>query len=326
MDRRSVLRGMGATGVAWGLGTRSALARTNFPEKFIRLVVPFPAGGVTDISARLLALGMSRVLGQTVVPDNRPGAGGNVAAKTVADSKPDGYTILFATSGSHGINPSLYKNIPFDAVKDFTPIVYTSSSPNIFVANKNFPGKNIADFIQMAQAQPGKLTMGLGSLGTTQHMAAELLRFTSKTDFTTVPYRGGALALQDLMGGTIHTLCDGFPSSLQHVRQGTVKALAVTSKQRVPIAPNIPTVAETLPGFSSDGWFGLVGPAGMDPEIVAALNRAANEALADKDLLAKYTEVGATVYGGTPAAFSQHISTEVARWRTIVQATNAKAE
>lgn len=326
MHRRSLLLGMGATGVALGLGTHPVFARTNFPDKFIKLVVPFPAGGVTDISARLLAQRMSRVLGQTVVPDNRPGAGGNVAAKAVADAKPDGYTILFATSGSHGINPSLYKNIPFDPIKDFTPIVYTSSSPNIFVATKNFPANNITEFLQLARAQPGKLTMGLGSLGTSQHMAAELLRYTSKTDFTTVPYRGGALALQDLIGGTIQTLCDGFPSSLQHVRQGTVKALAVTSQERVPAAPNIPTVAETLPGFTSDGWFGLAGPAGMDPEIVAILNRAANEALADKELLAKYADVGAKVHGGTPAVFAQHISAEVVRWRTVVVATNARAE
>lgn len=325
MHRRSVLLGAAGVAASYVLGSRSAFAG-DFPSKPIRLIIPFPAGGVTDISARLLGAAMSDALGQTVIPENRPGAGGNIAARAVASAAPDGYTLLFATSGSHGVNPSLYKDLPFDPINDFTPIVYTSSSPNIFVANKNFPGSTIADFIEIAQAQGPGLMMGLGSLGTSQHMAAELLRYVTKTAFTTVPYRGGALALQDLIGGSIQTLCDGYPSSIQHIRQGTVKALGVTSAERVPNAPDIPAVAETLPGFSALGWFGLAGPTGMAPDVVAKLNQAANQALAVPELRAKYVDVGAKVQGGTPEAFAQHIRNEISRWREVVQATNAKVE
>lgn len=325
MNRRSVLIGAAVAGASFVLGSRPAFAR-GFPTKPIRLIIPFPAGGVTDISARLLASAMSEAIGQTVIPENRPGAGGNIAARAVAVAPADGYTILFATSGSHGINPSLYKDLPFDPIKDFTPIVYTSSSPNIFVANKNFPANNIAEFVELAKEQGPKLMMGLGSLGTTQHMAVELLRYMTKTNFTTVPYRGGALALQDLIGGSVQTLCDGYPSSIQHVRQGTVKALGVTSLERVANAPEIPTIAETLPGFSAQGWFGLAGPAGLPQEIVTQINIAANKALQDPGLRAKYEDVGAKVQGGTPAEFAQHIQQEIDRWREVVLATNAKVE
>lgn len=325
MRRRSFLLGAGATGVSLVLPTSFARAQA-YPSKPIRFVIPYPPGGVTDISARLLAATMGRILGQPWIPENKPGAGGNIAAQYVAHAAPDGYTILFATSGSHGVNPSLYKNIPFDPIKDFTPIVYTSSSPNIFVANKNFPGNTIADFIELARSKPSQLTMGLGSLGTSQHMAAELLRYKTKTDFITVPYRGGALALQDLVGGQIQTLIDGFPSSIQYVKQGTIKALAVTSIDRVPSAPNIPATSETIPGFSTIGWFGLAGPAGLPAEIVEKLNKAANEALADPGLRKKYIDFGAKLQGGTPQAFADHIKSEIGLWSAVVKATGAKVE
>lgn len=317
------------TRAAAGLGLSLALpvsAQARYPNKPISFVIPFPAGGVTDMSARLLASTMSRILGQTLVPENRPGAGGNIAAQYVARAPADGYTIFFATSGSHGINPSLYPSLGFDPIKDFTPVVYTSSSPNLFVAHKSFPGKTIADFIEFARSKPGQANMGLGSLGTSQHMAAELLRYKTKTDFLTVPYKGGALALQDLIGGQIQTLCDGFPSSIQHVRQGTIKALGVTSVDRSAAAPDIPAVAETIPGFSSIGWFGLAGPANMPREIVERLNKAANEALQDPDLIKGYSGFGGKLHGGAPELFAKHIESEMRLWGDVVKATGAKVQ
>jgi len=322
MKRRTFHSAAASLGLSLALPVRAQ--PRSYPTRPISFVIPFPPGGVTDMSARLLASAMSRILGQTVVPENRPGAGGNIAAHYAARASADGYTIFFATSGSHGVNQSLYSNLPFDPIKDFTPIVYTSSSPNIFVATKNFSGKTIGDFVDMARAKPGQLTMGLGSLGTSQHMAAELLRYRTKTDFLTVPYKGGALALQDLLGGQIQTLSDGFPSSIQHVKQGTIKALAVTSTERVAAAPDIPTVAETIPGFSSFGWFGLAGPANMPREIVERLNKAANEALQDRDLVKAYTGFGAKIYGGAPEVFAKHIETELRLWAEVVKATGAK--
>ncbi|KDB83106.1 tripartite tricarboxylate transporter family receptor [Bordetella bronchiseptica MBORD678] len=327
MERRRLLLGGLAAGIAAPLLARRAMASPRkYPGKPIRMIIPFPAAGVTDISARLLAAAMAEELGQTIIPENKPGAAGNIAAKYVADAAPDGYTILFNNSATHGINPTLFKSINFDAERDFTPILYCSSSPNLFVANKNFPGDTIADFVDIARQQGPAVMMALGSLGSSQHMAAELLRHVTATQFTTVPYRGGALALQDLIGGTVQTLCDGYPSSIQHIRRGTIKALGVTSPERIPSAPDIPAVAETLPGYSAYGWFGLVGPAGMDADVVAVLNQAGNKALQDPELRSRYAEVGATLHGGPPEVFKQHIQDEIKRWREIIIATNAKPE
>ena len=195
MERRRLLLGGLAAGIAAPLLARRAMASPRkYPGKPIRMIIPFPAAGVTDISARLLAAAMAEELGQTIIPENKPGAAGNIAAKYVADAAPDGYTILFNNSATHGINPTLFKSINFDAERDFTPILYCSSSPNLFVANKNFPGDTIADFVDIARQQGPAVMMALGSLGSSQHMAAELLRHVTATQFTTVPYRGGALA------------------------------------------------------------------------------------------------------------------------------------
>ena len=292
----------------------------------IRIVVPFPPGGPTDIAARLIADGMAPLLGQAVVTDNRPGAAGNLAAEFVARAVPDGTTLLFSGSGSHGINPALFAGrLTFDAVRDFTPVVLVSSAPNLLSAGRGGPA-DLAALIATARARPGQLNVAVGSLGTTQHMAVELLKLRAGIDVTIIAYRGAALALQDLIGGTVDALSDGLMSSLPHAREGRIRALGVTGPQRSPAAPDIPAIAETLPGFSAVAWFGLHAPAGTPREAVLRLNTAANQAMAAPALRTRYAEAGSELLGGTPEDAAAHIGREIAIWAEVVRVTGARVE
>ncbi len=312
----------GATG-----GLCAVAAGQAFPARPIRVVIPFPPGGPTDFAARALGAEMSALLGQTLVMDNRAGAAGLIAAQTVVGSAPDGHTLLFSGAGAFGINPALFAGrLPYDAQRDFTPVVLVISSPNVLAANLRFAGNSVADVIRLAKQSPGKLNVGVGSLGTTQHMAVELMKMMAAIQVTIVPYKGAALGMQDLIGGNIDILSDGIASSLPQVRAGRIKALGVTSPARVPNAPEIPALAETLPGFAAIAWFGLFGPAKVPAAVVEALNRAANAALNKPALRARYADAGLQIMGGTPEQAALHARAERQRWAEVVRVTGAKAE
>ena len=326
--RRRILRASSAAAAFTSLSPLRSIAQGQpYPARPLRIVIPFPPGGPTDIAARLLADAMAQEFGQPVIADNRPGAAGNIAAQAVTGAAPDGYSVLFSGSGSHGINPALFAGkLPFDAERDFTPIVLVSSSPNLISAGPRFPGSTLVDFIRIARERPGALNVGIGSLGTTQHMAVELLKMLASINVTIIPYKGAAPAMQDLLGGTIDVLADGISASLPQVRAGRIKALGVTSPQRVPSAPDIPSIAETLPGFSAIAWFGLFGPAKLPRNIVDTINRAANAALAKPTVRERYAQAGAEVMGGTPEQAVAHARSEMKKWAEVVRATGARID
>lgn len=297
-----------------------------YPTKPVRLIVPFPPGGPTDVQARVVAQEMSKTLGQNIFIDNKGGAGGNIAAEAAARSAPDGYTIFFATGGTHGINPSLYSKIPYDAVNDFDPVVFVSTSPNVFVAHPKFPANTMAEFINHAKQNPGGVFFGSAGNGTTTHMSAELLKSLTGINIVHVAYRGGAPAMNDLLGGQIELMVDGLPSAMPHIKAKTIKAIGVTSAKRVTSAPEIPTVAETVPGYEAMAWFGIVAPKGTPKEIINKLNAVANQALQTDEVRKRYADLGAEPVGGTPEDLERQIQSELKKWGEVVRATGAKAE
>jgi tripartite-type tricarboxylate transporter receptor subunit TctC len=305
--------------------TTEAKAET-YPSRPIKLIVPFPPGGPTDVQARIVAIEMSKTLGQQIIVDNRGGAGGSIAAEAAATAAPDGYTVFFATGGTHGINPSLYTKVPYDAVKDFDPVVFISTSPNVFVANTKFPANTIAELIGYAKKSPGKVNYASAGIGTTTHMSAELLKSMTGIDIVHVPYRGGAPAMTDLMGGQVGLMVDGLPSSMPLIKAGSIKALAVTTATRTESAPQIPTVAETVPGFVTTAWFGLVVPKGTPKEAIEKLNTEANRALKSDLVKQRYAELGADPVGGSPQDLERQIASELKKWAEVVKATGAHVD
>lgn len=300
------------------------LARARpLPARPVRIVVPFPPGGPTDFAARLIGDGMQAALGQPVVIDNRPGGAGNVAAEHVVRATPDGTTLLFSGSGL-GINAALMDRLPFNAVRDLAPVVLVSSSPNLLTAGPRLNVADIAGLIAEAKRRPGEISIAVGSLGTTQHMAVELLKMLAGVDVTVVPYRGAAQAMNDLLASTVDALSDGITSSLPQVRQGRIKSLGVTSLERSGSAPEIPAIAETLPGFDAVAWFGLHAPAATPKPALVALNAAANAALVREDLRARFTDSGARVLGGSVAEAQAHLADDVGRWAEVVRRTGAR--
>ncbi|MDB5563503.1 MAG: tripartite tricarboxylate transporter substrate binding protein [Tardiphaga sp.] len=298
----------------------------NYPSRPIRLIVPFPAGGPTDVQARIVAQEMSKALGQQIVIDNRGGAGGNIAAEAAANSAPDGYTIFFATGGTHGINPNLYKKIPYDAVKSFDPVVLISTSPNIFVANQKFPASTMAELIEYARKNPGIVNYATAGIGATTHMGAELLQSMTGIKMVHVPYRGGGPAMNDLLGGQIELMVDGLPSAMPHIKAGSIKALGLTTSTRAASAPEIPTVAETVPGYETSAWFGLVVPKGTPKEVIDKLNTIANAALKTDLVKTRYAELGADPVGGSAQDLERQITSELAKWAEVVKATGAHVD
>lgn len=319
----------GKFGLLMCLGILAAAGQVSaetYPSRPVKLIVPFPAGGPTDVQARIVAQEMSKTLGQQIVVDNRGGAGGSIAAQAAATSPPDGYTMFFATGGTHGINPSLYKNVPYDAVKDFDPVVYISTSPNVFVANPKFPANTMAELIDYAKKNPGKVNYATAGIGTTTHMSAELLQSVSGVNIVHVPYRGGGPAMNDLLGAQIELMVDGLPSAMPHIKAGSIKALAVTTSTRTASAPEIPTVAETVPGYEAVAWFGLVVPKGTPKEAIEKLNAVANQALQSDLVKARYAELGADPVGGTPEDLGRQIASELKKWADVVKKTGAHVD
>ena len=312
----------------------TAWAQAAWPAKPIRFVVPFAAAGTTDILARALAPELQKALGQPVVVDNKPGAGGNTAAAEVAKTPPDGYTMLMGTVGTHAINPALYPKLPFDPVKDFAPVTLVAGVPNVLVLNAAFAQKhginNVADFIRVAKANPGKFNMASSGNGTSIHLSGELFKSMAGVFMVHFPYRGSGPALIDLMGGSMDLMFDNLPSALPHIRSGKLKALAVTSARRSDAIPELPTIEEvggpTLKGYEASSWFGLLVPAGTPADIVNRLQSESAKALASPALKERLQAQGAIPSGMSSADFARFIAAESAKWSKVVKVVNAKVD
>jgi len=308
------------------LGTAAAQA-DDYPNKPIRLVVPAAAGGPTDVTARMLAERMSATLGQPVIVEPRGGAGGNVGAEAVAKAAPDGYTILMATIGTHAINQTLYKKLPFDPIKDFTPVSQVVQYPLLLVVNPNVPTKSVKELIDYAKANPGKLNRASGGNGTSMHLSGELFVHQAGVDMPHVPYKGSAPALTDLVAGHVQVMFDSMITALPLVNAGQLRALAVTGAQRSPVVPNLPTIAEAgVPGYSANGWIGIVAPAGTPPAIVDKLHASIVKGLTDPGLREKLTAQAAEPVGSSPAEFAAFIRSETDKWAKAVRGANLSIE
>jgi tripartite-type tricarboxylate transporter receptor subunit TctC len=301
-----------------------ALAQA-FPNKAVRVIVPFPAGGATDVVARLLAQKLSETWGQAVVVENRTGAGGNIGAEAAAHSPPDGYT-LFMTSGSIvTANPHMYKSLTYDPAKDLVAITNVATGPQVIAVNAGQPAKDLREFIAYAKANPGKVNLGSAGIGTQTHLAAENFAYAAGIDLTHVPYKGEGPAMTDLMGGQIQMVTPNLGAAIGLVQQGKIRALAVTSPQRNPQLPDVPTVAETIPGFENAGWFGLMAPAGTPREVIDRVQKDSAKILLSDDFRAKLAQQGMVPVANTPAEFSAAIRDESARWARVIKERNLSA-
>ncbi|HXD43151.1 MAG TPA: tripartite tricarboxylate transporter substrate binding protein [Ramlibacter sp.] len=317
---------------ALGIAALPAAAQSHWPTKPVRIVVPFAAGGTTDILARAIAPELSKAFGQQFVVDNRAGAGGNVGAEIVAKSPGDGYTLLMGTVGTHGINRALYEKLPFDPIKDFVPITLVAGVPNVMVMQtekaKTLGINSVADFIRYAKAHPGKLNMASSGNGTSIHLSGELFKTMTGIYMVHLPYRGSGPALMDLVGGTADVMFDNLPSSMQQIKGGKLKALAVTSRQRSAALPDVPTVEEAagLKGFDATSWFGLLAPAGTPPDIVNRLQQEVAKSLGTPAIKEKLLAQGAIPSGNSPAEFARHIENEHRKWAQVVKSSGAKVD
>ena len=305
----------------------SALQAQEYPAKPIRLIIPYTPGGTADMLARTMGRKMAESLGQQIIVDNRPGAGGNIGADIAAKSVPDGYTILMGTVATHAINPSLYPSMTYDAAKDFAPIILIATLPNLLVVNPSVPAKTVKELIALAKAKPGELAFASAGNGTSQHLSGELFKKMTGVDMTHIPYKGSAPAVTDLVGGQVQLMFDNIPSSLPQVRAGKLRALAVTGPKRSPVLPDLPTVAEAgLPGFSITSWFALFAPAGTPAKILLRLNKEAAKAIASAELTQQWAAQGIEPAGGTPEQLDAFRRTEAPKWGKIVRESGARVE
>ena len=296
-----------------------------WPTKPVKIIVTFPPGGAPDTLARVLADKWTQALGQTFTVDNKPGAGGNIGADFVAKSAGDGSTLLIATVGTHAINPALYSAMPFNHIKDFTPVSFLASTPNLLVVNNAVPAKNVKELIALAEKTP--LTFGSSGSGTSIHLSGELFNTLAGVKMQHIPYKGRAQAVPDLLGGRITMIFDNMPSALPLVKSGDVRAIAVTSAKRSAAAPDIPTIAESgLPGFEASSWFALMAPAGLPKEVLARINAETARVLSLPDVREKLTQLGLDVAPGSPEALASHIQTETVKWAKVVKESGAKLD
>jgi tripartite-type tricarboxylate transporter receptor subunit TctC len=323
--RRFVLGGLALAAAAAALPL--AATAQAYPSKPVTIVVPFAAGGTTDILARVIGQALTKELGQSAIVDNRAGAGGNIGAALAAKAAPDGYTLFMGTVGTHAINQSLYKKLPFDPVKDFAPLTRVAMVPNLLVANPGKPYKNVKELIAYAQAHPGKVNFGSSGSGSSIHLSGELFNMLAKVEMVHVPYKGSAPAVTDLLGGQIDIMFDNMPSAIQHVRSGKLRPLAVTTAKRSAELPDVPTIAEAgVPGYEATSWFGMFAPASTPAPIVARLNGALVKVLSDPDVKKKLAEQGAEPYAEKPEQFAAFIRDESAKWSKVVKASGATAD
>ena len=327
MNRRTLLAALAASLAVAAAVPPAALAQTAFPTRPIRIVVPFPPGGTTDLLARAAAQKMAEAWKEQAVVDNRPGAGGNIGAELVAKAPPDGYTMLMGTVGTHSINASLYAKMPYDHVRDFAPVILVAAVPNVLVVHPSVPVNSVAELIAYAKANPGRLNFASSGSGTSIHLAGELFKVMAGVTMTHVPYKGSAPAIADLVGGQVQLMFDNLPSALPQIKAGRLRALGVTSAQRAPALPDVPTIAESgLPGYEASSWFGLLAPAGTPKDVVAKVNGEVARWLASPEAKEKLLSQGANAAGGTPEDFARHIAAETAKWQQVVKASGAKVD
>jgi tripartite-type tricarboxylate transporter receptor subunit TctC len=321
--RRNLL--IATLGIVGTLLSAPSMAQA-YPTKPIKLIIPFPAGGATDIVGRVVAQQLGVELGQTVVVDNRAGAAGVIGSESVARAAPDGYTILLSTSSTHTIGPILNPKIPFSPTKDFTPIMYLAASPQVVVVPLSSPANTMPELIDYIKKNPGKLNFGSAGTGGIPHLSTERFLAMTGTKMTHVPYKGTALAMPDLMAGRLDLMFDSISVSLPHIRDGKVRALAVTSPKQSSVAPNIPTLSQFVPGYESLTWFGVFGPAGLPPAIQEKLNQALNKAIQNPALLAQFAKLGFDAAGGTPQEFAKKMAEETAMWQKVITDGNITIE
>jgi tripartite-type tricarboxylate transporter receptor subunit TctC len=303
---------------------QSALA-LDYPTKPVRLIVGVAAGGSNDTVARMVAQALSKRLGQPVVVENRPGAGGNIGLETVANAPPDGHTLLFATS-ANALSASFYDKATVNFARDIAPVTSLVRGPLIMEVNPSFPAKSIPEFIAYAKANPGKINMASAGIGNTTHVAGELFMMLTGTKFTHVPYRGGAPAVADLIGGQVQVYFDGVSGSLDQIRSGRLRALGVTSTERADVLPDVPSIAEFVPGYEAGGWYGIGVPKNVPAEIVDKLNREINASLADPRLKTRLADLGYATSGSSPAEFGSMIAREIEKWAKVIKFAGIKPD
>ena len=322
-----MIRSVTQTLLAVVLATASLAGAQAQTPKPIRLICPVPPAGAVDIASRAIAAELSKILGQTVTVENRPGAGGNIGGAEAARAAPDGTTLFMTTSGINAINPALYAKMPFDPLKDLTPVVALVSLSNVLVVHPSVKANSVADIIALAKAEPGKMNYASSGNGTSIHMSGEMFKHLTKVDIVHIPYKGSAPAVSDLLGGQVMMMFDNIPSALPHIKTGKLRALAVTGAKRDPLLPDVPTVAESgVPGYESGVWFGLAVPAATPKEEIARINDAAVKGTKSPEFVKRMTELGYSIIGSTPEQMAEMNKLETARWGPIVKASGAKVD
>ncbi len=310
---------------AWLLAA-TAMAQ-DYPNATLKIVVPFAAGGGVDVVARIITPGLTEELGQSVIIENRGGAGGMLGAAAVAQAPPDGYTLLFGTGSTHGTNSSVYSRLAYDPVKDFVPIVLVSSSPLLLVVPPSLPAKSAGELIALARSRAGELSFASYGTGSINHLGAELFNAMANIAANHIPYRGSAPALTDLIGGRIHYMFDGVSTSLGYIEDGSVRALGVAGARRTPVLPQVPTIAETaLPGFDTTVWFGLFAPAGTSQPVVDKVNSKVNAVLASARVRESFAKLGIEAVGGAPQVLAERVRAEMGKWAGLVRARNIRID
>ena len=322
MPRRVLGLALGLSGL---VAASLPVQAQDYPTRAVKIIVPFPAGGTADAMPRLIADWLSRKWGQPVVIENKAGAAGNIGTAEFSKADPDGYTLLSAPPPPLVINQSLYPKLNFDATT-FEPIILISRVPNSLVVNPKVTAKTVPEFIAMAKADPGKITSATQGAGTTSHLTSEMFQMMAKVKFQHVPYRGSAPALQDLVGGTVEVMFDNLGVSLALVKAGKLKLIAVATPKRMASLPDVPTIAETLPGFDSSAWYAVVAPAKTPAKIVSKINADINEALRDPEMLKRFVDFSAEPIGGSPQETAAYMREDVARWKQVIQAAGVKLE
>ena len=327
LTRRHVL-GVALSASACLVSGAALSQQATYPSRPVRLIVPFTPGGTTDIFARLVGEKLSQSLGQQFVIENRGGAGGNIGTDAVAKADPDGYTLVMGTVGTHAINPSLYTKMPYDALTDFAPVAYVAGVPNLMVVSpKKVKATTVEEFIAEAKATPGKMTMASSGNGTSIHLSGELFKQMTGIEMPHVPYRGSGPAVNDLIGGQVDVMFDNLPSSIEQVRSGNLRALAVTSSKRSPAIPDKPTLAEAgLPGFEASSWFALFAPKGTPPEITSKLNQEVRKALETPELQKRFADLGGEIQSMRPDELMAYVKSEHEKWAKVVKASGAKVD
>jgi tripartite-type tricarboxylate transporter receptor subunit TctC len=323
LPRRKFLH-LAAGAAALPAVSRFAWAQT-YPTRPLRLIIGYPPGGSADTTARLMAQWLSEELGQSVIVESRPGGGTNIATEAVVRAPPDGYTLLLVAP-ANAINTSLYDRLNYNFIRDIAPVAGLIRFANVVVVNPSVPAKTIPELIACAKANPGKLNMASSGNGSTIHVSGELFKMMAGVNMVHVPYRGGAPAMTDLLAGQVHVMFDNVPTSLQYIRAGKLRALAVTSSTRSELLPDLPTVGDFLPGYEATAWYGLGAPTGTPPDIIDKLNKTTNAILADPKVEKRFADLGATLLAGSPADFSKLLADETEKWGKVIRAANIKPE